>query len=322
MVTQILSVCQSPLTLYIIYFELIKLSTTETMKFYTSSQSIISYAIRRKEASPNVATKLRSFSSNRNILERLVESGKSKYAAFGIGADAESKNGILNPYMKQGTSVNATTLRYFREDLFKHPTSFNRFISKTQNIRFAKIDLLEKLADAHIEQLEHNVTAITIDSLNPKPIECRASPKTLYERWWYEKLLEAIMQKDLKESTVLIGSEGTSKSTFQFWFLYRILQAFHHGKCSMILPMLRTLYSRQLKSATSRDETKVESLINGHWWDSDSTLGSYLVHWDPKIKYIDVKEDEIVDIDFADRTTKFASSHIYEIFGHVCRVVG
>ena len=217
MVTQILSVCQSPLTLYIIYFELIKLSTTETMKFYTSSQSIISYAIRRKEASPNVATKLRSFSSNRNILERLVESVKSKYAAFGIGDDA---------------------LRYFHNDLFKDSTSFDCFISDAQNVRFVKSDILEKLADAHIEQLEHNVTAITIDSLDSEPIECNASPaNTLYERWWYEKLFEAIMQKSVKRSTVLIGTEGTSKSTFQFWFLYRILQAIHHGKYSMFLPM-------------------------------------------------------------------------------------
>ncbi len=151
---------------------------------------------------------------------------------------AQNKNGILNPYVKQGTSAVDATLSYFREDLFKDSTSFNRFISKTQNVRFTKSDLLEKLADAHIEQLEHNVTAITIDSLEASPLECVAPPtKTLYERWWYEKLFETIMEKDVIESSVLIGTEGTSKSTFQFWVLYRILQTFHHGKYLRILPM-------------------------------------------------------------------------------------
>ena len=156
---------------------------------------------------------------------------------------AQNKNGILNTILnKQGplsaTAHDATLSFYFREDLFKDSTSFNRFISKTQNVRFTKSDLLEKLADPHIEQLEHNVTAITIDSLEARPLECVTPPtKTLYERWWYEKLFEAIMQKSLKPSTVLIGTEGTSKSTFQFWFLYRILQTFHHGKYLRILPM-------------------------------------------------------------------------------------
>ncbi len=102
------------------------------------------------------------------------------------------------------------------------------------------------------------------------------------------------------------------------------------GIIRRVLPVdLRAIvkHSRELKLA-SRDEAKVQSLIDTLWWDSwnrwdsDSTsLESYVVHWDPKIKYTDVNEDEIVDIDFGYRTTKFASSHIYQKFGHVCRIV-
>ncbi len=94
------------------------------------------------------------------------------------------------------------------------------------------------------------------------------------------------------------------------------------GTIRRVLPVdLRAIvkHSRELKLA-SRDETKVQALMDTHcWWDSgdrcysDSTLESYVVHWDPIIKYKDANnEDEIVDIDFGKRTTKFASSHIYE----------
>jgi len=112
--------------------------------------------------------------------------------------------------------------------------------SFVENLRTYKIklkknnDLLSALCDPEkIEALEHNVTAITIKTNLLKPFAYNIAPLTLYERYWYEDLLASINERAL-QSVALIGSAGTSKSTWQFWYLYRVLQSIHHGKLAYI----------------------------------------------------------------------------------------
>ena len=84
-----------------------------------------------------------------------------------------------------------------------------------------------------------------------------------------------------------------------------------------------TEFKRQLETAVSDSGTgnaNISSLIHSQWHsDKLSTLGSYLVQWEPIVKYrisdLDepTNEDEIDDINFADYRCKFASPHIYEL---------
>ena len=81
-----------------------------------------------------------------------------------------------------------------------------------------------------VEDLGYGVTAITIESNTLiDPFEYELAPYTLYERSWYEDLLTSMYARQ-QLSIALIGSAGTSKSTWQFWYLYRVLQAIHHSK--------------------------------------------------------------------------------------------
>lgn len=120
---------------------------------------------------------------------------------------------------------------WFTSDLFASDNDEFLFRHGTKDLLWTEDDLLESFTQSNIvEILDHNVTAITIQSANARPFECKVSPNTLYERWWYEQLFAAIFDTKTTSSRVLIGSSGTSKSTFQFWLLYRILQSFHNGK--------------------------------------------------------------------------------------------
>jgi hypothetical protein len=92
-------------------------------------------------------------------------------------------------------------------------------------------DLLKALHQPKkVEELDNNITAITISSKLVKPFEYTVAPFTLYQRHWYEDLLASINGRTV-DGLVLIGSAGTSKSTWQYWYLYRVLQAIHHSKC-------------------------------------------------------------------------------------------
>jgi hypothetical protein len=77
-----------------------------------------------------------------------------------------------------------------------------------------------------VESLEHGVKAITFNS-HVKLFPNAMGPNTLYERWWYEDLFKAFWSRGAMSdaSKVLIGNPGTSKSTWQFWFLFRLVQS-------------------------------------------------------------------------------------------------
>ena len=93
-----------------------------------------------------------------------------------------------------------------------------------------KDDLLTALCNPEkVEHLAGNVTAITISSNNSTPFGYSIAPFTLYQRYWYEDILASINNRLLR-SIALIGSAGTSKSTWQYWYIYRTLQSIHHSK--------------------------------------------------------------------------------------------
>ncbi len=90
-------------------------------------------------------------------------------------------------------------------------------------------DLLRALCNAVVSDIGQGVKAIDIQSKLLEPFECSVGTHTLFERWWYEDLLKSI-NNCLRDKVILIGSSGTSTSTWQFWYLYRVLQATHKGK--------------------------------------------------------------------------------------------
>ncbi len=88
---------------------------------------------------------------------------------------------------------------------------------------------LPALLNAKVTEIGEGVKAIEISAEDiPEPFECEIANRVLYERSWYEQLLQAIHNRH-RNHLVLMGSSGISKSTWQFWYIYRVLQAMHKG---------------------------------------------------------------------------------------------
>lgn len=131
----------------------------------------------------------------------------------------------------------------FKDEWFVSPKERKSFLRKYEPELNDDNDLLEALctpADKvvedknctpcfKVENLDYGVRAISIQSQLEDPFECQVGFDTLFERIWYNSLLDSIQQRG-KRSCVLIGSAGTSKSTYQFWYLFRVLQAIHNSK--------------------------------------------------------------------------------------------
>ncbi len=126
-----------------------------------------------------------------------------------------------------------------RQNAFKSALRGNWFRSNEHKLLFQKIvsscevvdggDLLRALCNGVVTDLGNDVKALDIQSQLSRPFECSIGTHTLFERWWYEDLLKAI-HDCVMDNVILIGSSGTSKSTWQFWYLYRVLQAIHKSK--------------------------------------------------------------------------------------------
>eukprot|EP01031_Cornospumella_fuschlensis_P033141 gene33141-40097_t len=94
--------------------------------------------------------------------------------------------------------------------------------------------LLKALANnsTHVEELHHGIKAISVDRNQlgglemPFGIEGIGS-HVLFERSFYNDLLAAVCGK--RNGAALIGSEGTSKSTWLHWYLYKVMQAVKQG---------------------------------------------------------------------------------------------
>ena len=129
----------------------------------------------------------------------------------------------------------------FKDDWFKKTWRREEFFETIKLRHIPENDLLVALttpanttndgsqACFWVEELEHKVRAISIRSGLESPFETAIGNHILYERFWYEQLLESILARTVR-GCALIGSAGTSKSTYQFWVIYRMLQAVHNSK--------------------------------------------------------------------------------------------
>eukprot|EP01031_Cornospumella_fuschlensis_P037954 gene37954-46108_t len=89
--------------------------------------------------------------------------------------------------------------------------------------------LLTALAkSAQVEELGHGVKAISVDKELRAPFGiCGVGSHVLFERQFYNNLLENVCEHDV--GVALIGSEGTSKSMWLYWYIYKVLQAIEQG---------------------------------------------------------------------------------------------
>eukprot|EP01031_Cornospumella_fuschlensis_P027644 gene27644-33384_t len=93
--------------------------------------------------------------------------------------------------------------------------------------------LLTALAkSAQVEELGHGVKAISVDKRQLKEVRAPfgirgVGSHVLFERPFYNDLLEKVCQHNV--GVVLIGSEGTSKSIWLYWYIYKVLQAIEQG---------------------------------------------------------------------------------------------
>ncbi len=117
----------------------------------------------------------------------------------------------------------------FTNDLFKTATSrrdfFDEYISKLKGLE-PSVDILKLLSSSPVvTDIGHGVKAINFDKQKFdaafKPFGYGTMSHTVYERSFYPELLAQI---HTCENVALIGSAGTSKSTFQYWLLYAYLQ--------------------------------------------------------------------------------------------------
>ena len=107
--------------------------------------------------------------------------------------------------------------------------------SKDYFFRYAKItesfNLLEPLSKAKVCALDNStVKMLNIETDSPKPFEYQLCPNTLFIRSFYDDLFNTMLST--MDGANLVGSAGTSKSTFQFYCIYKLMKAI--GKISPI----------------------------------------------------------------------------------------
>ena len=101
-------------------------------------------------------------------------------------------------------------------------------------------NLLEPLSKAKICALDNStVKMLNIETDYIDPFEYPICPNTLFIRSFYDDLFDKMLST--MDGANLVGSAGTSKSTFQFYCIYKLMKAI--GKISPILhPIIYSLY--------------------------------------------------------------------------------
>jgi hypothetical protein len=86
-------------------------------------------------------------------------------------------------------------------------------------------DLLRAFAEASVEDLGHpsNVKAIMLPSNLSEPLGFDIAANMLFERPFYDDLLAHV--RKCRQGAAVIGSTGTSKSTWLYWLIYKAVQA-------------------------------------------------------------------------------------------------
>ena len=117
---------------------------------------------------------------------------------------------------------------FFTDDLFTDTeikNFFKKYSSELEGLKPSQ-DILKLLSSSPVvKDIGHGVKAIDFDKQKfpaaVKPFGYGTMSHTLYERSFYPELLA---QMHTLENVALVGSAGTSKSTFQYWLLYKYLQ--------------------------------------------------------------------------------------------------
>jgi hypothetical protein len=128
----------------------------------------------------------------------------------------------------------------FKDEWFLSPDDKIRFLSNTQLDYTSRDNLLSALAKVEVKDLKNGVKAISIASSLKEPFDSVLCPNVLFERSFYGDLLTEMRRP--KAGCALIGSSGTSKSTFQYWFLFKVIEAFEKGK--ILIFKLDDLYAK------------------------------------------------------------------------------
>eukprot|EP01031_Cornospumella_fuschlensis_P029670 gene29670-35814_t len=129
----------------------------------------------------------------------------------------------LEPLLEGDFFKNNSTKRKFKDLVIKHDVSRDDEYGA----------LLKALANpSRVEQLPHGVKAISLDKsqlgvlTRPFGIEGVGS-RVLFERSFYSDLLATACGQEI--GVALIGSAGTSKSTWLYWYVYKVVQAIEQG---------------------------------------------------------------------------------------------
>jgi hypothetical protein len=140
---------------------------------------------------------------------------------------------LTNMQMKSNEStIDSQSVKHlYNLDIFKEDEK-SIFIRDAGPIDYKpKNDLLRAFAEASVEDLGHpsNVKAIVLPSNLSEPLGFDIAAKMLFERPFYDDLLAHV--RKCRQGAAVIGSTGTSKSTWLYWLIYKAVQA-SMGKCS------------------------------------------------------------------------------------------
>jgi hypothetical protein len=142
-------------------------------------------------------------------------------------------------FLKRGRlqfSTHATASK-FKDEWFENPESKDYFFTKAEIKK--SFNLLESLSKAKICALDNStVKMLNIKTDSPKPFEYQLCPNTLFIRSFYDDLFNTMLST--MDGANLVGSAGTSKSTFQIYCIYKFMKAI--GKISPILYPIYSLY--------------------------------------------------------------------------------
>jgi hypothetical protein len=133
----------------------------------------------------------------------------------------------------------------FKDEWFLSPYDKINFLSNTQLTYKPSDNLLSAFAKAEVRDLKNGLKAISIASSLKKPFDSLLCPNVLFERSFYCDLFTEMRRST--EGCALIGSSGTSKSTFQYWFLFKVIEAFEKGK--ILIFELHNLYAKYYLSS-------------------------------------------------------------------------
>ena len=91
--------------------------------------------------------------------------------------------------------------------------------------------VLEAFKGATCEKIEYEDSFVNLINVHTDPLARNAIPFSnfIIERSFYEELFTLIRKE---KKCILSGNEGTGKSVFEFYYLYRLCQAAKHGNTS------------------------------------------------------------------------------------------